>query len=123
MRFCISKGIATLSYRILRAVKNRYGSTNEIGVFEMQDKGLVEVENPSMMLLSGPSEKRIRFLCGMYHGRLPPHHGGGAKSCNAYGLRYAAPYGDGAWITDVLPCFSRCSKSAPGILWAIWTVM
>lgn len=41
------------SYRILRCVKNRYGSTNEIGVFEMRDKGLCEVENPSMMLLSG----------------------------------------------------------------------
>ena len=47
------EGDRNLSYRILRAVKNRYGSTNEIGVFEMQDKGLVEVENPSMMLLSG----------------------------------------------------------------------
>lgn len=41
------------SYRLLRCVKNRYGSTNEIGVFEMGESGLVEVENPSMMLLSG----------------------------------------------------------------------
>ena len=41
------------SYRLLRAVKNRFGSTNEIGVFEMLDKGLREVENPSQMLLSG----------------------------------------------------------------------
>ena len=41
------------SYRMLRCVKNRYGSTNEIGVFEMRDRGLYEVENPSMMLLSG----------------------------------------------------------------------
>lgn len=41
------------SYRILRAVKNRFGSTNEIGVFEMIDRGLREVENPSQMLLSG----------------------------------------------------------------------
>lgn len=40
------------SYRILRAVKNRFGSTNEIGVFEMQEMGLCEVENPSEMLLS-----------------------------------------------------------------------
>ena len=39
--------------RILRAAKNRYGSTNEIGVFEMLDAGLSEVENPSQMLLSG----------------------------------------------------------------------
>ena len=41
------------SYRILRAVKNRFGSTNEIGVFEMQEKGLEEVKNPSEMLISG----------------------------------------------------------------------
>ncbi len=47
------EGDRNLSYRILRAVKNRYGSTNEIGVFEMQDNGLSEVENPSEMLLSG----------------------------------------------------------------------
>lgn len=47
------EGQRNMSYRILRAVKNRFGSTNEIGVFEMADKGLYEVENPSMMLLSG----------------------------------------------------------------------
>ena len=41
------------TYRIIRAIKNRYGSTNEIGVFEMTDRGLSEVENPSEMLLSG----------------------------------------------------------------------
>lgn len=41
------------SYRILRGVKNRFGSTNEIGVFEMRDIGLVEVENPSEYMLSG----------------------------------------------------------------------
>ena len=41
------------SYRIIRAIKNRYGSTNEIGVFEMTDEGLAEVENPSQMLLDG----------------------------------------------------------------------
>ena len=44
------------SYRILRAVKNRFGSTNEIGVFEMQKSGLVEVENPSEFMLSGRPE-------------------------------------------------------------------
>ena len=47
------EGERHLSYRILRSVKNRYGSTNEIGVFEMCDDGLRQVENPSMMLLSG----------------------------------------------------------------------
>ena len=44
------------SYRIIRAIKNRYGSTNEIGVFEMTDLGLCEVPNPSEMLLSGRPE-------------------------------------------------------------------
>lgn len=41
------------SYRILRGVKNRFGSTNEIGVFEMREDGLAEVENPSEYMLSG----------------------------------------------------------------------
>jgi DNA repair protein RadA/Sms len=41
------------SYRILRAVKNRFGPTNEIGVFEMKDEGLIEVDNPSTMFLTG----------------------------------------------------------------------
>lgn len=47
------EGDVNSSYRLLRAVKNRFGSTNEIGVFEMADTGLVEVPNPSQMLLEG----------------------------------------------------------------------
>ncbi|CDA71751.1 dNA repair protein radA [Ruminococcus sp. CAG:579] len=47
------EGQKNLPYRILRGIKNRFGSTNEIGVFEMNDKGLSEVANPSEMLLSG----------------------------------------------------------------------
>lgn len=47
------EGERNQSYRILRSVKNRFGSTNEIGVFEMSESGLREVENPSAMLLSG----------------------------------------------------------------------
>lgn len=50
------EGQRNLSCRILRAIKNRFGSTNEIGVFEMADRGLREVENPSMMLLEGRPE-------------------------------------------------------------------
>lgn len=50
------EGDRNLSYRILRAVKNRFGSTNEIGVFEMCESGLEQVENPSAMLLSGRPE-------------------------------------------------------------------
>jgi DNA repair protein RadA/Sms len=44
------------SYRLLRSAKNRFGSTNEIGVFEMMDRGLIEVPNPSQMLLAGRPE-------------------------------------------------------------------
>lgn len=47
------EGDRQMSYRILRAVKNRYGSTNEIGVFDMTENGLCQVENPSQALLSG----------------------------------------------------------------------
>lgn len=50
------EGERNLSYRILRAIKNRFGSTNEIGVFEMTDRGLEEVDNPSVLLLSGRPE-------------------------------------------------------------------
>ncbi|MCX6152933.1 MAG: DNA repair protein RadA [Candidatus Kapabacteria bacterium] len=46
------EGEKTYSYRILRAVKNRYGSTNEIGIFEMTDVGLQEVKNPSEIFLA-----------------------------------------------------------------------
>lgn len=50
------EGDRSQSHRIIRAAKNRFGSTNEIGVFEMRENGLVEVENPSAMLLSGRPE-------------------------------------------------------------------
>ena len=50
------EGDSNSSYRLLRAAKNRFGSTNEIGVFEMADSGLIEVPNPSQMLLAGRPE-------------------------------------------------------------------
>lgn len=56
------------SYRILRGVKNRFGSTNEIGVFEMRKEGLVEVENPSEFMLSGKPES-IGIGCCLCNGR------------------------------------------------------
>ena len=56
------EGDQHMTYRILRAAKNRFGATNEIGVFEMENDGLIEVENPSEMLLSGrPAD--LRDLC------------------------------------------------------------
>ena len=59
------------SYRILRSVKNRFGSTNEIGVFEMRTEGLCEVENPSEYMLSG----------------RPEHESGSVVSCAMDGTR------------------------------------
>ena len=59
------------SYRILRGVKNRFGSTNEIGVFEMRQTGLVEVENPSEFMLNGK----------------PEHASGSVVACSMEGTR------------------------------------
>ena len=56
------EGDRQFSYRILRAVKNRYGSTNEIGVFDMTDHGLQQVENPSQVMLSG-RPKNVSGTC------------------------------------------------------------
>ena len=50
------EGERYFSYRILRGVKNRFGSTNEIGMFEMQNEGLVEIDNPSSILISERNE-------------------------------------------------------------------
>lgn len=50
------EGERYFSYRILRTVKNRFGSTNEIGMFEMQNEGMVQVDNPSSLLLSEREE-------------------------------------------------------------------
>ncbi len=47
------EGEKTASYRVIRTVKNRFGSTNEVGVFEMRQEGLVEIKNPSKYMLSG----------------------------------------------------------------------
>ena len=56
------EGDRQMSYRILRAAKNRYGSTNEIGVFDMGDNGLHQVDNPSLALLSG-RPKNVSGTC------------------------------------------------------------
>lgn len=59
-------------YRILRSVKNRFGSTNEIGVFEMQESGLCEVENPSEYMLSGrPTEASGSAVVCLIEGTRP----------------------------------------------------
>ena len=59
-------------YRVLRAVKNRFGSTNEIGVFEMREKGMVEIQNPSQLFLSErtPESSGSVVVCAL-EGRRP----------------------------------------------------
>lgn len=66
------EGERTVSYRILRAVKNRFGSTNEIGVFEMRESGLEEVKNPSEYMLSGrPSNASGASVACLMEGSRP----------------------------------------------------
>ena len=97
------EGDQHMSYRILRAAKNRFGATNEIGVFEMQAQGLAEVENPSKMLLSGRPEGApgTCVTCVMEGARpvlaeiqallAPAAYGGGARrSCNGFDYNRAA---------------------------------
>ncbi|NBJ88002.1 DNA repair protein RadA [Acutalibacter sp. 1XD8-36] len=66
------EGDRQMTYRILRAVKNRYGSTNEIGVFDMGDHGLQQVENPSMVMLSGrPQDSSGTCVTAVMEGTRP----------------------------------------------------
>ena len=51
------EGDSTHSFRLLRSIKNRFGSTNEVGIFDMNEKGLKEVPNPSLYLISGKEKK------------------------------------------------------------------
>ena len=61
------EGDKNASYRVLRGVKNRFGSTNELGIFEMRNEGLIEVLNPSEYMLSGRpiNEPGSLVVCGM----------------------------------------------------------
>ena len=66
------EGDRQMTYRILRAVKNRYGSTNEIGVFDMGDHGLRQVENPSQVMLSGrPQDSSGTCVTAVMEGTRP----------------------------------------------------
>lgn len=66
------EGDRQMTYRILRAVKNRYGSTNEIGVFDMGENGLRQVENPSQAMLSGrPKDASGTCVTAVMEGSRP----------------------------------------------------
>ena len=62
-------------FRILRSVKNRFGATDEIGVFEMTDKGLMEVSNPSALFLAERRGNITGVFCICWNGRLSPFVG------------------------------------------------
>ena len=67
------EGDKMLPYRILRAAKNRYGSTNELGMFDMTGRGLTEIANPSQMLLEGRPLGVLGQLRGLHHGGDTAH--------------------------------------------------
>ncbi len=88
------EGERHLSYRILRAIKNRYGSTNEIGVFEMFDKGLKEVPNPSLMLISGkPKDTAGTCIACVMEGSRP-------ILAEVQGLVATSTYGNGRRMSN-----------------------
>ncbi len=75
------EGESTGPFRCLRAAKNRYGSTNEIGVFEMSDHGLLEVQNPSAAMLAGHPQGCVRQLHCLRDGGQPSSARRGAGAC------------------------------------------
>ena len=83
-------------FRILRAVKNRFGSTNEIGVFEMKDKGLDEVANPSAVFLSERPTGARGIGGDSQHGRHPSDSGRASSPGQRHEFRNTAPHDSGA---------------------------
>lgn len=79
-------------YRILRAVKNRFGSVNELGLFEMRESGMVPVENPSELLLSTRARNVPGSCVTLRDRRLTAHAGGCAGAGLADGLWHAAAH-------------------------------
>lgn len=108
------------SYRMLRCVKNRYGSTNEIGVFEMRDKGLAEVENPSLMMLSGrlTNVSGTCVACAMEGSRPLLAEVQGLVSPTGFGNPGGCP--PALTTTASISCW-RCWKSGRAISSPTWT--
>ena len=102
-------------FRILRAVKNRFGATDEIGVFEMTDRGLAEVANPSALFLA---ERRGNVAGSAVFAGLEgtrPGSGRGAGAAVAQSRRHAAPLGHRLGRRAACRCCSRCWKSRGGV--------
>ena len=113
------EGDRNLSYRILRAIKNRFGSTNEIGVFEMSGGGLLEVENPSEMLLTGrPLDVSGTCITCLMEGTRP-------ILVEVQALIAKTSFGNPrrcppASITTAPPSSSPFWRNGEDILWEIW---
>ena len=102
-------------FRILRAVKNRFGATDEIGVFEMGDRGLAEVTNPSALFLAERGERRRRRRRLRRHRGLAARAGRGPGARRAHGLRHAAPRRGRLGPRTGWPCCWPCSRPAAGL--------
>lgn len=82
------------SYRILRTVKNRFGSTDEIGVFEMKDSGLKQVKNPVGKDAVRQTRKHLRLCRGLHDGRLTPYACRNSGSLRPHQLCHSTAYGN-----------------------------
>ena len=106
---CSFEGDAAHQFRLLRAVKNRYGATDEVGVFEMTGAGLQEVANPSALFLAGrdPSQRRVQAALRLFRSVAARHR----RFCRDGGHAAAADRNPGAGHperpADAAPCCRR----------------
>ena len=114
------EGDRQMTYRILRAVKNRYGSTNEIGVFDMGDHGLKQVENPSQAMLSGrPKDASGTCVTAVMEGTRP-------LLAEIQGLATTSGFGTPRRMAtgfdyNRMALILACWKSGPGTTSPTWT--
>ena len=102
------------SYRLLRSVKNRYGATSEVGVFEMQERGMVEVRNPSeVFLVEAMINALVRLCCEWKVRPLLVEIGLTTPEISA-----PRAYSHGLRLSTSVDNRSRCSHSRLGSVWA-----
>lgn len=113
------EGDKMLPYRILRAAKNRYGSTNELGMFDMTGKGLTEIANPSQMLLEGrPLGVSGNCVACTMEGTRPILSEIQALAAKPHSRRPGGPAP--VTITTASICFWPCWNGGQGISLGIW---
>jgi DNA repair protein RadA/Sms len=105
------EGDKSHAYRILRAVKNRFGAANEIGVFEMNDEGLQEVANPSELFLAGRPARSTGSVGGVEPGGQSPDFGRTASPGHCHGVCDAQAYGEWYRIESCGPLARRGGKT------------